>query len=99
MIVLAAKFVGKPERRGEIIRLAAKVAEPSRAEAGCISYNFYEQQPATNEFLFFEEWADQAAVDFHFQTPHFKEFMEEFPELIQGAAKLRTYEVGKTRDL
>lgn len=99
MIVLAAKFVGKPERRGEIIRLAAKVAAPSREEPGCISYNFYEQQPANNEFLFFEEWADQAAVDFHFQTPHFKEFMKEFPELIQGPAKLRTYEVGEVREL
>ncbi len=99
MIVLAAKFVGKPERRSEIIRLAATVAQPSRAEAGCISYNFYEQQPATNEFLFFEEWADQAALDFHFQTPHFKEFMQQFPELIHGAAKLRVYEVSKSRDL
>ncbi len=99
MIVLAAKFVGKPERRSDIIRLAAQVAAPSRAEAGCISYNFYEQQPANNEFLFFEEWTDQAAIDFHFQTPHFKEFMKEFPELIQGQAQLRTYEVGKTREL
>ncbi len=99
MIVLAAKFVGKPERRSEIIRLAATVAQPSRAEAGCISYNFYEQQPATNEFLFFEEWADQAALDFHFQSPHFKEFLKQFPELIQGAAKLRVYEVSKSRDL
>ena len=99
MIVIAAKFVGKPERRSDIIRLAATVAKPSRAEAGCISYNFYEQQPATNEFLFFEEWADQAAVDFHFQTAHFKEFMKEFPELIQGPPTLRIYEVSKSRDL
>jgi len=99
MIVVAAKFVGKPERRSDIVRLAATVAKPSRAEAGCITYNFYEQQPATNDFLFFEEWADQAALDYHFQTSHFKEFMKEFPELIQGPAQLRTYEVGKIQDL
>lgn len=99
MIVLAAKFSGKPERRSEILRLAAIVAKPSRAEAGCITYNFYEQQPSDSEFLFFEEWADQAALDAHFQTPHFKEFMEQFPEQIQGNPLIRIYEVGKMHDL
>jgi quinol monooxygenase YgiN len=99
MIVVAAKFTGKPERKSEILRLAAFVAPPSRAEAGCITYNFYEQQPGASEFLFFEEWKDQAALDAHFQTPHFKEFMKQFPELIQGQPHLRTYEVGKTHDL
>jgi quinol monooxygenase YgiN len=99
MIVLAAKFTGKPERKGDILRLVATVTPPSRAEIGCVTYNFYEQQPGAGEFLFFEEWADQAALDGHFQTPHFKAFMTEFPELIQGPAHIRTYEVGKTRDL
>jgi len=99
MIVLAAKFVGKPERRGSIISMAATVAKPSRAESGCISYNFYEQQPTSNEFLFFEEWADQAALDYHFQTAHFKKFMEQFPELIQGKPLIRVYEVSKASDL
>jgi len=99
MIVLAAKFTGKPERRSEILRQVAAVTPPSRAEAGCITYNFYEQQPGASEFLFFEEWADQAALDGHFQTAHFQAFMKEFPELIQGAPHIRTYEVGKTHDL
>jgi quinol monooxygenase YgiN len=99
MIVLAAKFTGKPERRGGIISLAATVAKPSRAEAGCISYDFYEQQPTSNEFLFFEEWTDEAALDLHFQTSHFKKFMEQFPDLIQGPPIIRVYEVGKSRDL
>jgi quinol monooxygenase YgiN len=99
MIVLAAKFLGKPERRGSLISLAATVAKPSRAEAGCVSYNFYEQQPTSNEFLFFEEWTDQAALDYHFQTSHFKKFMEQFPELIQGPANIRVYEVSQASDL
>jgi quinol monooxygenase YgiN len=99
MVVVAAKFAGKPERRVEILRLAASVAPPSRAEAGCITYNFYERLPSSNEFLFFEEWANQAALDLHFQTPHFLNFMKEFPDLIQGAPQIRVYEVGAMRDL
>jgi quinol monooxygenase YgiN len=98
MIVVAAKLVVIPERKSEIIRLAATVAPPSRAEAGCITYNFYEQ-PGSNDFLFFEEWADQAALELHFQTPHFQAFMKPLTEMIVGAAKIRVYEVSAMRDL
>jgi quinol monooxygenase YgiN len=98
MIVIAAKFVAKPECRSEVIQLAATVAPPSRAETGCITYNLYEQ-PGSDNFLFFEEWADQKALDEHFQTPHFQAFMKQFSEMIQGAAKIRVYEVGEMRDL
>jgi quinol monooxygenase YgiN len=99
MIVIAAKMIGKPERKADILRLVAMVAKPSRAEAGCIAYNFYEKQPPASEFLFFEEWADQAAVDAHLKTPYFQEFMKQIPELIQGPPNIRMYEVAKSRDL
>jgi quinol monooxygenase YgiN len=98
MIVLTAKFVAKAEYKSKIIQLATTVAEPSRAEAGCVSYNLYEQ-PSSNNFLFLEEWADQKALDEHFQTPHFQAFMKQFPEMIQGPSKIRVYEVGGIRDL
>jgi quinol monooxygenase YgiN len=98
MIVVAAKFVAKAGRKNEVSRLAATVAPPSRAEAGCISYNFYEQ-PGADECLFLEEWADQTALDEHFQTPHFLAFAKHLPEMIVGAAKIRVYEISGMRDL
>lgn len=99
MIVLAAKFTGRPERREDILHLAASMLPPSQAEAGCLTYQFYEQQPGSNEFLFFEEWAGQPALDAHFQTPHFLDFTTRFPELIQGKPLIRIYEVSKSHDL
>jgi quinol monooxygenase YgiN len=98
MLVLAAKCVGKPDHRSEILRLATAVAEPSRAETGCIAYDFYES-PSNNEFLFFEEWADQAALDFHFQTPHFQDFIRQFTELLAQPPNIRVYEIANARDL
>ena len=98
MIVVAAKFVAKPERKSEGLQLAATVAAHSRTEAGCISYNFYEQ-PGNDECLFFEEWADQKALDEHFRTPHFVAFSKQLPGMIVGAAKIRVYEVSGMRDL
>ena len=99
MIVIAAKFTGKPGSRSEILQLVAAVSLLSRAENGCLTSQFYEQQPGGNEFLFFEEWRDQAALDAHFQTQHFAEFVKAIPELIEGTPKIRIYEVSKTREL
>ena len=99
MLILAAKCSGKPERRIDVLRLAAAVAKPSKAEEGCISYEVYEQSSAGNEFLFFEEWADQAALDFHFQTPHFLEFVKAISECLQAPPSIRVYEVSGSRNL
>jgi quinol monooxygenase YgiN len=99
MIVLAAKLTGKPGRKNDILRLVATVTPPSRAESGCLTYQFYEQQPDGNEFLFFEEWRDQAALDAHFQSAHFANFVKAIPELIEGAPKIRIYDVSQSRDM
>ena len=99
MIVLAAKFTGKPEKKSEILRLVGVVVPPSRAESGCLFYDFYEKQPGGNEFLFFEEWRDQAALDAHFKTQHFADFVGALPALIEGTPHIRIYEAGQTRDL
>ena len=87
MIVIAARMIGKPERRADILRLVAMVAQPSRAEAGCITYNFYEKQPAASEFLFFEEWADQAALDFASQNTVFSGVHEANSRVDPGTAQ------------
>jgi quinol monooxygenase YgiN len=99
MIVLAAKFTGKPERKQDILRMVGVVTPLSRAESGCLTYAFYEQQPESNQFLFFEEWRDQAALDAHFKTQHFADFVGAIPELIEGAPHIRIYEVSQTRDM
>ena len=99
MIVVAAKFTGKPENKDDILRLATGMVGPSTAEKGCISYLFYEQQPSNNQFFFFEEWESQAALEAHFQTSHFAEFMKQLPALIQGAPHVRIYDTSGFRDL
>ena len=99
MLVLAAKFIGKPNRKNEILRLVDVIMPLSRAESGCLTYDFYEKQPAGNEFLFFEEWRDQAALDGHFATQHFAEFVKGLTELIEGAPQIRIYEAGPIRDM
>lgn len=99
MLILAARCIGNPERRNDIMRITAAIVPPSKAEVGCISYEIHERLSSENEYLFFEEWADQAALDFHFNTPHFQEFIKEFTQLLQAPPNIRIYEVAESRTL
>jgi quinol monooxygenase YgiN len=99
MLILAAKCTGKPESRNDILRVTAAIAPPSRAEAGCISYGVYEGLSGENHYLFFEEWTDQAALDFHFNTQHFQDFIKEFTQLLAVPPNILVYEVAEARTL
>ena len=91
--------LGKPERRNDIMRVTAAIVPPARAEAGCISYAIHERLSGEDDYLFFAEWTDQAALDFHFKTPHFQEFIREFTQLLQAPPHIRIYEVAEARTL
>ena len=70
-IISAQAFIN-PEKIDAFLATAAEVVEKSRAEAGNISYTLYQDPQDPTKFLFFEEWKDQGAIDFHFDTEHFK---------------------------
>lgn len=70
-IITAYKFI-KPEKVDEFIEFTKPIIEKSRAEEGCISYTLYQDPSDNTKFIFYEEWKDQAAIDYHFSTEHFK---------------------------
>ena len=43
---------------------------PSRGEAGCVSYELFQNQDNPMEFVTIEQWSNQAAADAHMGTPH-----------------------------
>jgi quinol monooxygenase YgiN len=45
---------------------------PTRKEKGCICYNLHQSTDDETKFIFYEQWASQAALDEHMQTDHFK---------------------------
>ena len=77
----------------EVIDLCKAMLEPSRAEAGCISYHFYQEITDENAFFFYEEWKDQAAIDYHIATEHYREFQLKFRTLLQEDAVVRIHSV------
>ena len=92
MLVLSVTLTAKPEAGKALIALAAEVAPLSRAEPGCIRYDFLQSPHEPDQFVCFELWKSRADLDEHFQTPHFKTLAERLPALIVGEAEILTYE-------
>lgn len=96
MFIVTARLTAKPERKDDLIGLARDLVNHSRQEEGCLSYSVFVDQVSENNILFYEEWADQEAIDQHSQTPHFKAFMDNVPELIADQPFLQIHTVSRT---
>ena len=71
MVVLVVNFDVKPEKRAEFLEVMDVLVPASVAEAGCVQYELFNDIKDINEFVLFEKWQDQAALDFHNKTEHF----------------------------
>lgn len=99
MKVIAGHWYIKSEFRKDFIDLCLWIAPHSQKEAGYISYTFNESHMEPNRFLFFEEWTDQAAIDFHVSQWYFNEFMEKVKPMLSTPAKIKIYTIENVTEL
>jgi len=78
-----------------IIPVAAKMAEASRAEDGCHGYAFYQDIEKPTRFRVYEQWTDQAALDFHFSTPHMAVFRAALADISITAMDIKQFQAGE----
>ena len=64
----------------------------SRAEDGCLGYTYAVDLLDPAKFLAVEKWVDQAALDFHFSTPHMAAFQKALGELDIAITHLAKYQ-------
>ena len=55
---------------------AEKIAAVTRAEDGCLLYEFYFSAERENELLLMEKWADRASQERHDVKPHMQKLAE-----------------------
>lgn len=91
MIIIIAKSVVKDERLEEYKVLAKKLVEESQKEAGCISYNLYQDINNKNVLTFIEEWKDKEAIALHNSSVHFATIVPKFVEL-RESSEVNLYE-------
>jgi quinol monooxygenase YgiN len=75
MIVLKVDMLVKPgteEKCCEYIRI---LHEHSRREPGCLMYIGHQSTENPRKFLFYEQYKDEAALQAHRDSPHFKQYV------------------------
>ena len=76
MLVIMGRVTILPEDRQRFEDAARDVTASSREEPGCTHYGFWRDLDTEHDYLIFEEWDDQAAMDHHVTTAPYLRFRE-----------------------
>ena len=87
-IVLFARLKVKKDAVDRAREAALSIVEDSRAENGCINYDFHQAINDATVFLWHETWKNQAAIDAHGESEHFKRFSAEVKDLTDEPLKI-----------
>ncbi len=90
--VVVARLDIKPEKVDQFLELAKKMVEETRKEEGCITYILYKSCfTPEDEFVFYEEYKDQKALDFHNGSAYLKEFLSATAPMLNSAPKVEVF--------
>ena len=82
MIYLISTAYLKPGTREQCLAPARTCIEASRRDPGCIAYDLNLSVTDPDRMVFVEVWESRAALDAHFQTPHFKAWRAAVADLV-----------------
>jgi quinol monooxygenase YgiN len=85
--------VAKPDKRDELMRILAAQVTPTRAEPGCINYDFHCDKADPNVFVFYENFESRVALDEHLKKAHLKPLMDRLDELLAEPVHIRHLEM------
>ena len=74
MIVVAGTITYDPTHQQDVIAGALRVAEATRTEEGCRSYEFFADLARPGRLLVFEEWEEESHLVAHLETQHLADF-------------------------
>ena len=67
------------------VQFAKKIVEETHKEAGCITYILYKNSFGQEaQFIFYEEYKDQSALDYHNKSEYLKQFLSQITPILAG---------------
>jgi len=81
-ITIVVPIKAKTEKRAEVRRRLQDLAAQTHREPGNINYILHEVPSQPDLFLIYENWKDQAALDFHMEQDYLKQFLADWPLLL-----------------
>ena len=91
-IVVFASFYPKKEKSSEVKNIILGMINPTRSEKGNEIYNFYEEKKddiKNISFHLFEVYKDSAALDFHRNTSHYKNYRLKITDLLDRPIEVK----------
>ena len=91
-IVVLASFYPKNEKNNEVKETILAMVHPTRSEEGNEIYNFYEEkndEGKTISFHLFEVYKNSAALDFHRNTSHYKNYRSKVVNLLDRPIEVK----------
>ncbi|MEX3504663.1 putative quinol monooxygenase [Corynebacterium sp. LK2510] len=96
MILINVRFTPKPEYTENFRELVDEFTQATRAEDGCLFFEWYRNEDNPGEYILVEGFKDDAA-EAHVNSAHFEKATELFPTLLQATPEIiNTVIEGKT---
>lgn len=92
-ITVIARITAKPDCADPVRIIMTAVAEATRRESGCLSYQLLHSLADYADFTTVEVWATPDAERAHFSTPHVQEALQRLPPLLDTPPDIRRYRV------
>jgi quinol monooxygenase YgiN len=86
--VLSHVDVGNPANAAALL---IRLAEASRAEAGCLRFDVLQHTMRANHFTVIESWTDQRAYDAHVASAHTKQYRDDLQPMTGSPLDERVY--------
>ena len=81
-ITIVVPIHAKPEMRAVVRARLLDLAAQTHRESGNLCYVVHEVPSDPDQFLIYEKWANQAALDFHMAQGYLRAFLADQPTLL-----------------
>ena len=91
-ITVFASFYPKNDKNNEVKETLLAMVDPTRSEKGNEFYNFYEEKNNDDKiisFHLFEIYKSSAALDFHRETDHYKDYRSKVEDLLEKPREVK----------
>ena len=89
--VITARITVQPDAAGQFLSYAGVIVAATQQEPGCLVYKLYQEVGSPSSFIFYEEYTDQEAIDFHNSTSHFKTFIGQISPILAGSPVIEVF--------
>ena len=99
MIMVTGSVTARQDSFEQVKKLSLEHVRRSRTEPGCISHAVHVDCENSLRLVFFEQWADRAALSAHFAVPASRDFVRALQSLAAAATTIELYDATRLEKL